>query len=364
MKTFKNVRKAPLILALALTVFSTSSVLNIGSASAAASPMAETVVRLDRLAYTTATGGNICAKTSSATVETKVSVTFPTNSATDYVLSPTLTNWAATGVTDPSLGATTAWPGLSSTSATTVSGKTVTWASNDLTAGTLYCFHFAGGLTTANNNIENVTGNVTTADAGSNTDVGNFSLGLAAGAAGQGDQIAITGATVPPIFTFALSGNTDVFASNLSLIATTATAGKSVTVSTNAANGYVVWAKDTYNSGSNIGALKSTTANAYLVGAAAVGSASRTLANGTQDYGMGVTVTTNGSGSTAPLAAYDGTANKVGSLDPTGFQPIAKTSASTASDVMSLIERATISTSTKAANDYADTITVVGAGLF
>jgi hypothetical protein len=100
------------------------------------------------------------------------------------------------------------------------------------------------------------------------------------------------------------------------------------------------------------------------VGAAAVGSASRTLANGTQDYGMGVTVTTNGSGSTAPLAAYDGTANKVGSLDPTGFQPIAKTSASTASDVMSLIERATISTSTKAANDYADTITVVGAGLF
>jgi hypothetical protein len=364
MKTLTNIRKAPLILALALTVLSTSSIVNIGSASAAASPMAETVVRLDRLAETTATGGNVCAKTTSATVETKVSVTFPTNAATDYALSATLTDWAATGVTDPSLGTTTAWPGLSATAATTVSGHTVTWTSSDLTAGTLYCFHFAGGLTTANNNTENVSGNVTTADAGTNSDVGNFSLGLAAGAAGQGDQIAITGATVPPIFTFALSGNTDVFASNLSLTATTATAGKNVTVSTNAANGYVVWAKDTFNSGSNIGALKSATANAYLVGSAAVGSASRTLINGTQDYGMGVTVTTNGSGTTAPLAAYDGTTNKVGSLDPTGFQPIAKTVNSTATDVLSLIERATISTNTKAANDYADTITVVGAGLF
>ncbi len=330
--------------------------------------MTQTLVRLDRLALSAVnTGGRVCAKPTTTATEAKVVVTFPTNAATDYTLSATLSAWAATGVADASFSPTsTAWPGLSATNATSVVGKTVTWAAGDLSPGTLYCFQFAGGLTNANNNTESVAGNVTTQTAAAaDIDTGYFSEGLASPAA-TGDQVAITGGTVPPIFTFSLSGNTDAFVSNLGLGGGVNTSGRNVNVATNAANGYIVWAKDTWDGGAGKGALKSATANFFLVGTAAVGSASRVpVANGVQDYGMGVSVTTNGSGTTVANANYiGGGANKIGTLDPVNYQPIAKSTAPTAGDVVQVIERASISTTTEAASDYADTVTIIGAGLF
>ena len=364
MKKHPNIKPLPLVVAAALTLASCSSLLLGGHASAA--PLGSTIVRLDRLAFSTSTGGRVCAKPTSTATEAFIAVTFPTNSATDYTLSATVSSWAATGVADASLGAT-AWPGLSATNATTVSGKTVTWTSSDLTVGTLYCFQFAGGLTTANNNTENVNGTVTTQTAGNAaSDTGSFSIGLASGAAGQGDQIAITNGVVPPTFKFTLSGNTDAFTTNISLGTVASTTGRSITVITNAANGYVVWAKNANSGGASLGALNSVTAgNFKLVGSAAVGTASRTLTNSVQDYGMGVAIGTNGSGTTSANAAYtDGGTSKVGTLDPVNYQPIASATTATGTDVMTVIERAASSTTTKAANDYADTITLVGAGLF
>ena len=358
-----NIKPLPLVVAAALTLASCSSLLLGGHASAAA--LGQTVVRLDRLAYSTATGGRVCAKATTTATETSVSVVFPTNAATDYTLSATVATWAATGVADASLGAT-AWPGLSSTAATSVSGKTVRWSSGDLTVGTLYCFQFAGGLTTANNNTENVNGTVTTETTGNAaSDTGSYSIGLASGAVGVGDQVAITGGVVPPTFKFTLSGNTDAFTSNISLGTVASTTGRTITVITNAANGYVVWAKDA-NSGGGLGALNSVTAGNYkLVGVSAIGTASRVLANSVQDYGMGVSIGTNGSGTTTANAAYiDGGSSKVGTLDPVNYQPIASATTATGTDVMTVIERAASSTTTKAANDYADTITLTGAGLF
>lgn len=367
MKRHPNIKPLPLVVAAALTLASCSSLFLGGHASAAA--LGQTVVRLDRLAFTTSTGGRVCAKPTSAATQTSVAVTFPSNSPTDYTLSATVASWAATGVADASLGAT-AWPGLSATSATTVTGKTVTWPSTALTAGTLYCFQFAGGLTTANNNTENVNGTVVTQTTGNVTsDTGSFSIGLATGTVGTGDQVAITAGVVPPTFKFTLSGNTDAFTTNISLGTIASTTGRTITVITNAANGYVVWAKDA-NAGTGasagLGALNSVTAgNFKLVGTAAIGSASRTLTTSVQDYGMGVSIGTNGSTTTAANAAYiDGGASKVGTLDATNYEPIASATTATGTDVMTVIERAASSTTTKAANDYADTITLVGAGLF
>lgn len=363
MKKRPNIKPLPLVVAAALTLASCSSLFVGGHASAAA--LTQTVVRLDRLAYSTTTGGRVCAKAATTATETSVAVTFPTNAATDYTLSATVSAWAATGVADTSLGGT-AWPGLSATNATTVSGKTVTWSSGDLTVGTLYCFQFAGGLTTANNNTENTTGTVVTQTAGNTpSDTGSYSIGLASGAAGQGDQVAITGGVVPPTFKFTLNANADTFVGNISLGSVAATSGKTITVITNAANGYVVWAKDAATNGSTgngtgLGSLLSTTASFKLYGTAAVGTAARTLTPGTQDYGMGVTV----SGVATPTAAYNGASSQVGTLDPGNFQPIASAAAPTASDVITVIERAASSTTTKAANDYADTINFTGAGLF
>lgn len=364
MKTKKTIKVLPLFVAVGLASISCSSLINLGHASAVGAPMNQTLVRLDRLALSANTGGRVCAKPTTTATEASVAVTFPTNAATDYALSATLASWAATGVADANLSAI-AWPGLSATSATSVVGKTVTWTSSDLTVGQMYCFQFAGGLTNANNNTENVAGNVSTFTSTSTAiDTGYFSDGLASPAA-IGDQVAITGGTVPPIFTFSLSGNTDAFTSNLGLSGPVATSGRNVSVATNAANGYMIWAKDTWNGGAGNGALKSATANFFLVGTAAVGTAARTIANGSQDYGMSVSVTTNGSGTTIPNAAYNsGGTGKVGTLDPVNYQQLSSATTATAADVVNVTERASMSTTTKSASDYADTITIVGAGLF
>ncbi len=370
MTTPKQIPIRKIVILLAVMVVGASPMLLLtGHTSAAA--MTQTVVRLDRLKFSTVTGGLVCAKpvSAAAAVEGKVILTIPTNSATDYALSATVANWVATGVAVDINGTTsTAWVGLSATNPTSVAGKVVTWASGDLTPSVLYCFTFGPvttPLTNANNNTENVPGSVETQTAAAaSIDKGFYSLGLA-GAPANDDQVAITGATVPPIFTFNLSGNTDAFTTNLSLAAITSTSGRNITVTTNAANGYVIWAKD-LNSTASKGALKSATTNTYIEGFSAVGTAARTMLTTQRDYGLGVSITTNGSGTTTAHANYTTQAviNKVGTLDAVNFQPIATATAGTNTDVINVIERATITATTTAASDYADTITFVGAGLF
>ena len=345
-------------MAAAITLIGLSSLAMIGHASAA--PLTQTLVRLERLKFSTTTGGRVCAKSSNAGTEGKVLVTFPTNNATDYTLAAAASWTVSTTTLD---AGQTAWPGI--TTATNVTGKTVTFTSGDLTSSAaLYCFNFAAALTTASNNTENVIGTVATQTAASAAlDSGSFSLGLSAD-----DSITITNAVVPPSFTFSLSSNTDAFTSNLSTGSVVSTSGRDVTVSTNAANGYILYARNasTNNSGGK-GALYSSTANFFIVGSAAVGTAVRTLSGGTQDYGLGVTTVSNPVADGLTLNAnYDSTSStvKAGTLDPTGLQPIASATGSASVDVIRLTERAAINGQTKAANDYGDVITVVGAGLF
>jgi hypothetical protein len=357
---FPKYRLTPLLLALVLLSISSSAILLQGRA--AAQQLSQTMVRLDRLKFSTATSGRVCAKTANAAgVEGKVLVTFPTNSGTDYALAA-VGSWTVT--TAPLDAGQTAWPGI--TNATLVSGKTVTFTSGDLSTGILYCFNFAAALTNASTNTETTTGTVVTQTAAAAPiDSGSYSEGLASNG---DDSVAITNAIVPPSFTFSLSSNTDSFVTPLSTGSVVSTNGRDVTVSTNAAKGYILYARNaaTNNVGGK-GTLFSSTANFHLVGTSAVGTAVRTLTNGTPDYGLGVTTFANPVADGLVLNAnYDSTAStvKVGTLDPTGLQPIASATGSASADVIRLTERAAISGQTEAATDYGDTITVVGAGLF
>jgi hypothetical protein len=357
-KKTNHIKPVPLAMAAAATLIGLSSLAMIGTASAA--QLTQTQVRLDRLKYSTLTSGRICAKTSHAGTEGKVVVTFPTNSGTDYSLAA-VGSWTVT--TTPLDSGQTAWPGI--TNATSVVGKVVTFSSGDLTSSAaLYCFNFAAALTTASTNTETVTGTVVTQTAAAAAlDSGTYSLGLA-----TDDSIALTNGIVPPSFTFSLSSNADSFLTPLSTGSVVSTNGRDVTVSTNAANGYILYARNAAtNNVAGKGSLFSSTANFHIVGSSAVGTAVRTLTSGTPDYGLGVTSVAN------PVADgftingnYDSTASavKVGTLDPTGLQPIASATGSASGDVTRLTERAAINGQTKAATDYGDTITVVGAGLF
>lgn len=326
-----------------------------------AAPFSEAYIRLDRMTATTATGGRVCADPVTVATEASVQVTFPTTAATDYTVNATAGNWT---VTTTGLDAgQTAWPGIGT--ASTVSGKTVTFPSGDLTVGTLYCFNFSGTntLTTSSAGLnESVRPSITTRT-GTPTNIDSTTVDLHII---TNDQVVVTG-TVPPSFSFTLSGNTDSFTTDLSTSSVVSTSGRNVTITTNAPNGWIVWARDLNNNGSGRGSLQSALAGNYrIAGAAAVGTASRTLTPGSEDYGLGVTINTDAAlGGTVTLdAAYDGTSTKAGTLDPTGYRPIATASGTANGDIISLTERATIAGQTPAAADYTDTLTVIGAGRF
>ncbi len=182
------------------------------------------------------------------------------------------------------------------------------------------------------------------------------------------DTIVVT-AVVAPTFNFVLSGDTDSFTSNLSTGSVGTTTGVNATVNTNARNGWLAWAK-----GANTGL---TSAAASKTIAATTPGTSATLTAGTEGYvvgitniaqgsGAGTTAITQGSGAgtTTPTSAYDATGGAHGSGLDTTYRQIASSNGSAAGAILTLRERAAINSLTPAANDYTDTMTVIGAGNF
>jgi len=171
------------------------------------------------------------------------------------------------------------------------------------------------------------------------------------------DQIVVS-ATVPPTFNLALSGNSDSFPSNLSTGSVGVTTGRTVTVNTNAKNGWFAWAFD------NSTGLNSSTA-AHTIPSITPGTAA-TLSNGTEGYVFGVTSITQGSGggTTSAVAAYSSNGTTTGSgLDST-IRQIASSTGTANGAVLTVKELAAISSVTQPATDYTDTITIIGAGYF
>ncbi|MEI7891191.1 MAG: hypothetical protein WCI36_04475 [bacterium] len=321
--------------------------------NAQAGGLGQLSIRLDRMAAGATTGGTVCARPVTVDTETLVMVTFPTG----FTVNPTATNWTVTTTNIPS--GTTAWPGIGT--ATLVAGQSVTFPSTDLTIATTYCFNFSGTttLTNATAGIDKV-GSVTTQKAGPTTiDSSQFALATIT------DDTIIVSATVPPNFSFALSGNTDTLGT-LSASSVSSSAGKTATIITNASNGWVAWVKSASASGLT---SASTGANIPFIGTAADNTVAL-ISAGTSSYGLDVTWTDAGGLSTGVVSQaanfgqeFDGDATHVGTPSTT-FQPIAAASGITAGDTVTLTERVAISALQASASDYTDTLTVIAAGRF
>jgi hypothetical protein len=336
-----------------------SAFLQFVPAPANAAAFTQAYVRLDRMKANTAGPGLVCAKasTAGAGTEGRITVTFPTG----YTLSSTLADWV-TGTTNIPSGST-AYPTISA-NATNVTGQTVTWTSGDLANNTtLYCFTFG----------TNVTNPVTTTAGAASSQQANVESQTSGGAAIDHTDIAlatitddqiVVSAIVPPTFIFTLSGNTDNFGANLDPSLIRSSAGRTVTVTTNAKGGWIAWARDSQQG------LFSASANYTIPTAGTVNGTPNTLSAGTEGYVLDVDLTTDATGgcTLAIDAEYNGTTTSMGGTFSAQYQPIAActgTPPATANgDVITLIERVAIAGATPAGSDYTDIITVVGAGNF
>jgi hypothetical protein len=240
------------------------------------------------------------------------------------------------------------------------SGSTVTIASvGATTSGTTYCADLTS--TTA----------VTTANGGEyhpTITIGTDSTTVALRTITE-DSIVVT-ATVAPSFNFVFNNTATDALGNLSTSAVSTSTGKTITLTTNANSGWIVWAKSA--NGATKGSLTSATIPGHpITSGSSLGSASHNITTGTEDYGLAATINTDaaGGGTVALDANFDGTGTcpttcKIGVLDSQNFRPIATGSGTAAGDIINVFERASISGSTPAANDFTDTITFIGAGNF
>lgn len=329
-----------------------------------AGTLTTTYLRLNRMKSGTATTVRLVFKTAGAGATTVAIDMNGTDSGTAQWTNATPgglvnTTQATSVATCPTESGAAALPGTLSASGSgsviTITGVTA------LSATTAYCVD----LTTSSS----ITTPTVTGEYHPTITVGSDSTNVAVRVISN-DQITTT-ATVPPTFNFVLSGNTDNFTGNLSTSSIVSTTGINATVTTNASSGWITWAKGTNvdSSDSPKGALKSAAAGNRTIPqteATALGAASFTPATGAEHYGLGATINTDASGGgTVSLdSAYDGTSNKIGVLDTSIFRPIASANGPANGDIITVTERATISGLTPAANDYTDTITLIGAGNF
>ena len=149
-----------------------------------ASAFTNAYVRFDRLKANTATTGLICATPASSGTENNLQVTFPSG----FTVSPTLSNWSVNTSDIPS--GTTPWPGIGA--ATVVASQTVTFPSDDLTAGTQYCFNWTNSNAVTTGPIGSTQGTLTTRTLlGGTIDSSIYYLTIK-----SNDQVSVT-ATVP-----------------------------------------------------------------------------------------------------------------------------------------------------------------------
>jgi len=167
------------------------------------------------------------------------------------------------------------------------------------------------------------------------------------------DQIAVS-AQISQFFTLSFGSNTDSI-TNIAPSNYATSGGVTLTVSTNAASGWGLWAKDAN------GGLHSTTASKTIN---SVGSATNFngATIGTEAYGVNVTAVT---GTAAATTNYNGTTNAYagGPISSTVWNEVASASA-TGSGTAKVGELLDVAPTTPNATDYADTVTIVGDGSF
>jgi hypothetical protein len=311
------------------------------------------------MTQSTFTSGTVCAAASAAAAgtEASVKVTFPTG----YTVSTTAADWAvSTATTTGWPSGATAWPGIAAPTGTgdfVISGQSVTFQSSNITDTTEHCFNWTNNTTaleTATSASDNLTGSVTTQAAGATTiDSGNYATATV-----SSDQVQVT-ASVNPTFQMSFSGGSTDALGTLTTGAVASNSTVTMSVSTNAKNGWMAWAKS-----ANTG-LKSTATN-YTIASSGVGSASAALVAGTEGYNVGIAYSQTSGTCTAGSAVdanFDGSSSKGGGLDTT-LRTILTCGGTTNNGTITPTNHAAINGSTAAANDYSDTQTYVAGALF
>ena len=313
-----------------------------------AASLSETMVRFDRLAVSTPTTGTVCATQSSTGTDASVEVTFPTG----YTVSSTVGSWTVSTTNSGWPSGAAAWPGVNT--ATTVTGQTVTFPSSALTNGTLYCFNWTNtaAVTTQSTPSNSNSGTVATyTSTPTLIDSGSYVTSTV-----TNDEIQVT-ATVPEAFSFTLSANSDSLGTLSSASVTSSPTPQTVTINTNAKNGWMVWAKDS-------GAGLVSASSSHTIASTTPGTNS-TLSPGSEGYNTGLTSSQVGGTGTITIASpfVGGSTGKGGGLNTT-YATLASSNGTSLNSVLTLTNNVSVSATTPAATDYTDTVTVVGAGLF
>lgn len=265
-----------------------------------------------------------------------------------------------------------AWPGIGAT-ATAVSGDNVTFASSDLSVGTLYGFYITGGITSPATTGEKVSVVSTHTDgtpdfSGYTDKVDKFSTATYIvsdnGGAVDADQVVIS-ARVIPTYTFSLSANSILLDTAVVSIEYPGTALNTsvnpvtVTASTNANNGHAMWMR----SSTSGGLTSATTATSIAFAGTPADATPTTLSAGTEGFVIDVNINTNTSGALTIANEFNGTGNNQGGTPSTSFQEIATSvdPADVTGDKVDIFPRITISGVTLSADDYTQTFTVIGA---
>lgn len=220
-----------------------------------------------------------------------------------------------------------------------------------LTVGTTYAFNLTGVTNPATDKaidtIKTVTSGGATID---ETRVASYYL--------TNDQVVIT-ASVPPTFTFILTGNTDAFTADLDSTAVRITSGIGLTVSTNAPRGWTGWIK------SANAALSSVSTGESIGTSGTVNATPEACVAGTDCYVLSVSVTKgSGAGTLTADPEYAGNGTTTGGTLTTGYLPFASQTKKVANDLIVFKGIATIVADKAAGTDYTDTWTIVGAGNF
>lgn len=125
-----------------------------------ASQFSQSYLRLSRSIPNTPLSGTVCASPSSAGsgVEDSITITFPA----DFSISSNSSNWNTN--TNDLPESTVAWPGIGA-AADSVSNKSVTFGSGNLTGTSVYCFNFSSPNSTTGS-TGSKTGTITTRNSG------------------------------------------------------------------------------------------------------------------------------------------------------------------------------------------------------
>ncbi len=333
---------------IAAAIMALTSLLGLWASTVQAAPLTNTYVRLDRMKAAQTTSVRVVFRTVGAGATT-VAIDFngadsTTWTGTSGVVNATQSTATAACATETGF---TALPGTLSASGT---GSTVNITGvTALSATTTYCVDLSSATAVTNASAGEYHPTVT---------VGSDSTTVALRTISD-DQVVVS-AVVAPSFNFVLDANTTSFTANLDSGAIRSTTGRTVTINTNAASGWITWVKDSNQGLTSAAAAKTITTSGTVNGATS------TITAGTEGYVLDVNMTTNGAGGGTPTIAaeYDGSgAGDGGTLSAT-FQPAASSTGTAAGDVITFVGKATIAGDTPAAADYTDTWTIIGAGTF